>query len=377
MGKKVMIALNTTWNLVNFRAALMTAMQELGYEVLAISPPDEYVGRLQALGCEYIPIQMDNKGTNVLEDLKLCWRFFKVLKKYRPDMLFTYTIKPNIYFSLVAHLFNIPVVNTVTGLGTAYLKENMLLHVVNMLYRLAFHRSQKVLFQNEEDLNLFLAKKLVSKNIAKRVPGSGVNLEKFYLQENKRSSHHIFQFLFVGRVIADKGVFELYDAVHILREQGYQFRVCILGFLDVENVGAVTTEQMNDWVSQGVFEYLGSTDDIRSFMQNADAIVLPSYREGLSKALLEACAMGKAIITTDAIGCRDLVEDGVNGYLCQIKSAVDLALKMEKLLLKDLDEVHEMGRCGRIKIEKEYDEKILINIYLQELKTIESKEFLF
>lgn len=375
MVKKVMIALNTTWNLVNFRAGLMTAMMDLGYEVLAIAPPDAYIDQLKSLGCEYIPIEMDNQGTNIWKDLKLCVDFFKVLKKHRPDVLLTYTIKPNVYFSLVAHLFNIPVINTVTGLGTAYLQENALVHVVNTLYRLAFSRSHKVFFQNATDLHLFLSKKLVAQQLAVRIPGSGVNLTKFQVQSQPRMPSHVFQFLFVGRVIADKGIYEFYQAVKILKEKSYSFRACILGFLSVENAGAVTFEQMNQWVEEGVFEYYGSTDDIRPFVQEADCIVLPSYREGLSKALLEACAMAKPIITTDAVGCRDLVDHGVNGYLCEIKNSVDLALQMEKILSKKLDDLSEMGLQGRKKIEKEYDEQKVINTYLQELKVLENRIF--
>lgn len=370
MVRKVMIALNTTWNLVNFRGNLIKAMQNQGYEILAISPPDEYVSALKKMGCQYIPIQMDNKGTNIFKDLKLCYQFFKVLLKYRPDALITYTIKPNIYFSLVAHLMNIPVLNTVTGLGTAFIKQNRVTQFINFLYRLAFSRSKKVFFQNQEDLNLFLSKKLVSSKKADRVPGSGVDLEKFQTQKKERTSSHVFQFLFVGRVIADKGIYEYYQASNLLKEKGYIFRASVVGFLGVDNPGAVSIEQMNRWVAEGNLEYEGSTDDIKTYLQHADCVVLPSYREGISKALLEACAMEKPIITTDAVGCRELVEYGMNGYLCEVQNAADLAMKMEKMLQKDWYELDQMGMLGRKKIENEYDEKKVIRQYLEALESL-------
>lgn len=370
---KVMIALNTTWNLVNFRANLIQSLMASGCDVVAIAPADDYVKRLQSLGCEYVHIEMDNKGTRIFEDLKLCYRFFKVLKNHRPDILMTYTIKPNIYFSLVAHFFKIPVFNTVTGLGSAYIHGSRVTKLIDFLYRLAFFRSKRVFFQNSDDMDLFLAKKLVTLQQAIRVPGSGVDLKQFQPKSKKRASSTVFQFLFVGRVIADKGIHEFYEAVVLLKEKGFVFKACILGFLEVENPGAISGAMMDQWIKKGHVEYFGSTNDVRPFLIQADCIVLPSYREGTSKALLEACAMAKPIITTDTVGCRDLVEDGLNGYLCQVKDVADLAYKMETILKTNWQVLDEMGMHGRQKIEKEYDEQIVIQQYISILQTTLSK----
>lgn len=367
---KIMIALNTTWNLVNFRANLIKSILANGYDVFAIAPPDEYVERLCELGCEYVPINIDNKGTNFFEDLKLCFRVFKILKKCRPDVLITYTIKPNIYFSLVAHLLNIPVINTVTGLGSAYLQENIMTHLLDFLYKLAFTRSRKVFFQNQDDLNLFTSKKIVSLKKTERVYGSGVDLKKFQPELKSRPVGYVFQFLFVGRIIADKGIFEFLQAISILKEGGYHFKACILGFLEVENPGAISVKQMNAWVSKGLVEYLGAAEDVRPYLKAADCVVLPSYREGISKTLLEACAMAKPIITTDTVGCRDLVEEGRNGYLCEVKSPDNLAEKMKIILKKDWNCLDKMGDFGRQKIAKQYDEQKVIRQYIDSINAI-------
>lgn len=367
MAKKIMMAINTTWNLVNFRKNLIINMLENGYKVVAVAPPDAYVEPLLALNCEYLPINIDNKGTNIFRDLKLSYNFYKLVKKNRPDALITYTIKPNIYFSIVAHLFKIPVLNTVTGLGSAYLKENYVTYLINFLYRLAFLGSKKVFFQNQDDLNLFLARKILKPKKAERIAGSGIDLQKFKPVPKTRDDAHIFQFLFCGRIISDKGIHEFHKAAHILKQKGYVFRACILGFLDVENPGALSLEEMNNLVAAGIVEYLGPTDDIRPYFANADCIVLPSYREGISKTLLEAAAMAKPIITTDAIGCRDLVDDGLNGYLCKIKNPEDLAEKMETMLRKDFKQLDMMGEHGYKKIAQEYDERQVIQKYLSAL----------
>jgi len=370
MPKKVMIALNSSWNLVNFRKGLITQLLANDYEVIAVSPEDKYATRLKSMGCEYAPIYIDTKGKNPFNELKLCMDIYNLLKAKCPDVVLSYTIKPNLYFSFVCVLLNIPFINTVTGLGTVYFKNNWLNRIVSFCYKIAFKKSRKVFFQNNDDLKFFLEKKMVSPAVAGVLPGSGIDLQHFAPVTTLRQAGHLFQFLFVGRVLIDKGIVELVQATRLLKEKGYVFQTAILGFLDPENKRAIDVSQMSQWVQSGDVHYLGSTDDIRPFVSRADCVVLPSYREGISRALLEAAAMAKPIITTNVPGCAEVVEDGFNGYLCQIKDPVGLALKMEKILLYDYEKIDHLGRNGRKKVETTFSENIVIDKYLEVIKTI-------
>jgi glycosyltransferase involved in cell wall biosynthesis len=371
MVTKVMIALNSTWNLINFRSGLMQRLINEGYELIAVSPEDDYVDALKTLGCEYLPIRLKSKSKNIAHELKLIIEIYRLLKLKKPDVVLSYTIKPNLYFSFACHLLSIPIINTVTGLGTAYLKDNWLNKLVSLGYKQAFKKSKKVFFQNEADLNFFLSKGLVSSKVSAIIPGSGINLQKFAPSHRLRLVSHVFQFLFLGRILYDKGVIELVAATRLLREKGYVFQTAILGFLDPNNQRAVTSSQMRQWIDMGDVQYLGETDDIRPFVSRADCVVLPSYREGISRALLEAAAMAKPIIATNVPGCSEVVEDGYNGYLCQIKDPIDLALKMEKILLHDYAKIDDLGRNGRNKVERTFSENIVIDKYLDVIKTIE------
>jgi glycosyltransferase involved in cell wall biosynthesis len=368
LKRKVVIALNTAWNLVNFRAGLIKALVKAGFEVVAVAPVDEYAVRLNSLGCRFIALPMDNQGTHPGRDLLLLWRFFWLLRREQPGVFLGYTIKPNVYGSLAAHFSGIPVVNNIAGLGAVFIKGGLLARFVRGLYRLALSRSAKVFFQNNDDLNLFVDSGLVRMGQTDRVPGSGVDLSRFSPQMMPANGR--IRFLLIARLLWDKGVGEYLEAARILKRHGTNAEFCILGFLDVKNPTAVSRSQMDGWVTEGLVSYLGETDDVRSFIAESDCVVLPSYREGVPRSLLEAAAMGKAIIATDVVGCREVVEDGVNGYLCKPMDSGDLASKMEQLVKLTPEARHEMGRKGREKIEREFDEKIVIGKYLEAIAAI-------
>lgn len=368
MKPKVMIALNTAWNLVNFRAGLIRALVAAGYEVVAVAPDDEYSPKLAALGCRFVPLPMDNKGVNPGRDLLLLFRFLKVLRRERPDVFLGYTVKPNVYGSIAAHLLGIPVINNVAGLGTAFIKQTWLTKVVRALYRVALFRSAKVFFQNDEDLELFVTSGLVKQQVTGRLPGSGVDLARFDvapLPSAKVDGQGVVRFLLIARMLREKGIAVYVEAGRLLREKFPNAEFCLLGFLDVQNPSAISREEMAEWVAEGVVNYLGSSDDVRKEIAMADCVVLPSYyREGTPRSLLEAAAMGRPIITTDAIGCRDVVDNGVNGYLCNPRDAEDLADKMARFLEMSNEARVEMGLAGRAKIAREFDENIVIERYL-------------
>jgi len=369
LNRKVMIAVNTAWNLVNFRSGLIQELVSQGYEVITVAPDDEYSFRLSALGCRFIPMHMDSKGTHAGKDLLLIFRLLGLLCKERPDVFLAYTAKLNIYGSIAAHLLGIPVINNIAGLGTVFARKGFLCTLVRQLYRLALAPSSKVFFQNQDDFDLFVKGGLVVKSFSERLPGSGIDLKKFL--PNPIPRRVSVRFLLIARMLWDKGVGDFVEASRLLKERGLDAEFCLLGFLDVQNPGAITQSQMNEWVEEGVVSYLGISGDVRKEISQADCVVLPSfYREGTPRALLEAAAMARPIVTTDWVGCRDVVDDGINGFLCKPKDAKDLAKKILMIIELSCDEREEMGKKGRTKVVREFDERIVISKYLSTIATI-------
>lgn len=367
---KVIIVLNTAWNLVNFRAGLIRALVAEGHEVVAVAPQDEYAPRLAALGCRFVALPMDNKGTHPGRDLLLFLRFLSLLRRERPDVFLGYTVKPNVYGSLAAHALGIPVVNNIAGLGAVFIRDNWLTRLVRLLYKTALSRSQHVFFQNDEDMRQFVEQGLVVADKVSRLPGSGVDLCSFYYLPMQPLGNRAFRFLLVARLLWDKGVGEFVEAARMVRRKYPAAKFQLLGFLDVKNPTAVSRAQMDEWVAEGVVEYLGVADDVQPYLAAADCVVLPSYREGVPRSLLEAAAMGRPIVTTNAVGCRDAVSDGVNGLLCRVADAGDLAEKMAQMIALSPEARAAMGQRGREKVEREFDEKIVIQKYLDAIREI-------
>src|SRR3569623_1573305 len=277
---KVMIALNAAWNLVNFRTGLIRALVADGHEVVAVAPPDEYVLQLNEPGCRYVPLHMDNKGTHPGRDLLLLWRFYRLLRRERPAVLLSYTIKPNIYGSLAAHALGIPVINNISGLGAAFMRQTWLTRVVRGLYKLALGRSARVFFQYEDDRALFVSGGLVAAKVTDRIPGSGINLQRFSTMAAKTVAADLspagergpagrIRFLLVARMLWDKGVGEYVEAARQIRRLHPEAEVGLLGFLDVQNPAAIPRRQMQDWVDEGVVKYLGETDEDRLYFVGA------------------------------------------------------------------------------------------------------------
>ena len=367
---KVVIASNSAWSIVNFRAGLIRALLDSGFEVVAVAPPDEYASRLPDLGCCFLPLSIDGRGTHPGRDLLMMWRFWRLLRRERPDVYLGFTVKPNVYGSLAARALRIPVINTITGLGAAFSKQNWLTLLVRGLYRLALARSAMVFFQNEDDRRLFIEDGLVQPEKTERLPGSGIDVERFKLTPLP-ADHKRFRFLLIARMLRDKGVGEYVEAARIVKRCFASADFCLLGFLNVQNPAAISRGQMDAWLAEGMVRYLGVSDDVRAEITMADCIVLPSYyREGVPRSLLEAAAMGRPIITTDAVGCREVVKDGVNGFLCRVRDEDDLAEKMERMLALSREERSEMGRHGREKMEREFDERLVINRYIEVISTL-------
>ena len=370
---KIIISINTSWNFINFRSGLIKALVASGHEVVAVAPKDACSARLPLLGCRYVPLPMDNKGTNPVKDMLLLWRYHTLFRREKPGVYLGYTVKPNIYGSIAAHLNKIPVINNIAGLGAVFISDGWLTGLVKKLYTLALFRSNKVFFQNNDDLLLFVDGGLVSPEKAERIPGSGIDLERFNPSPLDKKKGDPITFLLIARLLWDKGVGEFVEAARLLRGAYPDTQFHLLGFLNVENPSAISKDQVDAWEQQGYIKYLGVCDDVRNEITRSDCVVLPSYREGLPRTLLEAAAMGRPVIATDVAGCRDVVDDGWNGYLCNPKDAHDLARKMEQMIRLSQNQRDEMGVRGRRKVALEFDENIVIERYIGAIENI-SKE---
>jgi glycosyltransferase involved in cell wall biosynthesis len=365
---KVAIVLNTSWNIYNFRLNFIKSLLAEGHEVHTIAPKDDYTHLLTEMGCTHHNVKMDSRGANPIKDSALIIELWSIYRKLRPDVVLHYTIKPNVYGTLAAAMLGIPTINNVCGLGTVFLKDNLVSKIAIALYKVSFRFASKIFFQNPDDLKLFVSKGLVKEGVADLVPGSGINLQYFKPFAFKRNE--TFTFLMVSRLITDKGVLEYVDAIRRLKEQGVRAKFQVLGALDPEHRRGIKVEVVNKWVEEGAFEYLGTTDDVRSYIQAADCVVLPSYREGTPRTLLEAACSAKPIIATDVPGCNHVVENNVNGLLCKLKDEKDLADKMIQMSSFDDRTLKSFGLKGRAKMEAQFDEELVINKYLSALKEI-------
>lgn len=372
MNQKIVISINTAWNIYNFRAGLVRAMINQGYEVIAVAPDDEYAHRLKAMGCRFIHMPMESNGTNPKQDFALLMRYLRVLREERPLAYLGYTVKPNVYGSLAAHALSIPVINNIAGLGTTFINDNFLTRIVKLLYRVSLHRSRRIFFQNEEDMALFIESGLVRAESTERIPGSGMDLSYFQPPSPPPMQDLPFVFLLVARMLKDKGVEEFVEAARLARHKIGAATFQLLGFVDAANPNSIPLERIRGWEDEGVIHYLGKTDDVRPYLSNADCVVLPSYREGVPRSLLEAAAMARPLIATNVAGCRDVVDHNVNGLLCRARDVNDLAEKMVHMFKLPLETRLQMGQAGRRKIEREFDEKLVIQKYLEMIAEIAS-----
>jgi glycosyltransferase involved in cell wall biosynthesis len=365
--KTIVLSVNAAWNIVNFRMGLVRALQGAGYEVVALAPDDASAALLGEAGVPFEAIEMDRQGVSPRRDLALLWRYRRALARIRPDLFLGFTAKPNVYGSLAARSLGIKVINNVSGLGTAFIRQGLLTKIVSGLYRIAFRGSSTVFFQNDEDRALFVGKGIVAEGKTRLLPGSGVDLARF-APGPQRVEDGEFRFLLVARLLWDKGVREFIEAARIVKAQAPAARFQLLGFLDVANQTAVSRAEVEAWVAEGLVEYLGAVEDVRPAIAQAECVVLPSYREGLPRTLLEAGAMGKPLIATDVPGCRDVVGHKANGLLCAVRDPRALADAMLAMLAAPEAVRSGWGAAARAGIETRFDERIVTGLYLDAIE---------
>ena len=371
---KITIVLNTSWNLYNFRLGLIDALSQQGHTVILIAPEDEYSDKLRTLGYQLVTVGMDRRGINPLRDIAYLLELYNIYRSIRPDYTLHFTVKPNIYGTLAASLLGIKSINTVSGLGTVFLKKGLVSWVAQLLYRSTFHLPQKVFFHNQDDYQLFIDRKLMSPGKAAVVPGSGVNVQRFSPSEVEDTEE--FTFLVIARLLYDKGIVEYAEAARSLKAQGINARFQLLGARDPQHQRGISDAEVDAWIEEQIVDYLGTTDDVRPYIQQADAVVLPSYREGLPRTLLEAASLEKPIVATDTPGCRHVVHDGKNGRLCRVGDAADLADKMYQIMNMSRQQRQAMGQKGRAMITERFSEEYVVARYLLAIERTEPEGIL-
>jgi glycosyltransferase involved in cell wall biosynthesis len=358
----VMMTVNAAWNVWNFRKALIREMIADGHAVTVLAPPDESVPRLEEMGCRFMPLPMSPSGMNPADDAALVTRFRRAFRQHRPDVVLGYTVKNNIFGAIAAKSLGIPFIPNVTGLGTAFLSGKALETLAGLLYRGAFRKLPTVFFQNEDDRDLFVERRLVASEQARVLPGSGIDLDHFAPADLPHPSQGV-TFLMIARLLRDKGVVEFVEAARQIRAASPEARFRLMGALGADNVSAIDAKTLKTWVDEGTVEYLGTTHDVRPHIATAHCVVLPSYREGAPRTLIEAAAMARPVIATDVPGCRTVVARDVSGILCAPRSAESLAAAMRRFLDTHHDARLAMGRAGRQRMERHFDEAHVVSAY--------------
>ena len=360
MPDKVLILANSSSGLYDFRNELIA---ELGKtcQVAASVPAEDKVDDLQSLGCRVIATDVDRRGMNPLRDLKLLMRYRKLLKEEKPDLVITYTIKPNVYGAMACRMGKIPYAANITGLGTAFQSEGLLRKLVIRLYRMALKKARVVFFENSANRQLFLDWRIVPEEKCCLLSGAGVNLQR-YTQTPYPQSEKV-RFLFMGRIMKEKGIEELTDAMKRLCEEGYNCALDVLGEAEEDY-----TELIAHCEERGWLYFHGYQLDVRPYIEQAHCFVLPSYHEGMANTNLECASMGRPVITTDIPGCREAVVENQTGLLCRPQDSQSLYEAMKRFLTMTAEQREQMGRFGRDHMEKNFDKRAVVKRTLQALK---------
>jgi glycosyltransferase involved in cell wall biosynthesis len=362
-NKTIAFVSNNAWSVYNFRLDVIRWLLGREVKVLVFSPSDEYAPRLVSEGCTFIPIEFNNKGKNPVNDYLFYRKLRKLYRKYNPDLIFHYVAKPNIYGGMAASAEKIPCVAVITGLGYPFAKRNLLFTIMSMLYKKALRHASEVWFLNNEDAKIFVSQKLVSIQQVKVLPGEGINTQHFSPPDPARTGE-AFTFIMSTRLLKSKGIGIYADAARILKKKGYDVKFNLIGFLEKNHPDSISTDDLDKWQEEGLISYLGFADDVRPYLRDADCMVFPSfYNEGVPRCLMEAASMELPAITTFNRGCKEVVLNNSNGYICNVNDPFDLADKMEKMMNTSPEERARMGKNGRQLVLKKFDVCKIIQEY--------------
>lgn len=362
---RIGIVSNTSFNIANYRLGLINSLQQEGHHIIAIAPHDEHTIRITNAGVEHIEIKgLARKGTNPLNDLLLIRELRKIYKEAKLDLVLQYTIKPNIYGTFAAKSLGIKTFCTVTGLGYIFLSDGIANTIAKKLYQKAFSKSDYVIFQNQDDEDIFLENGLLTKENHAVFPGSGLDTD-FYHPDycSKKEKTNKIIFLMVSRLLTDKGIIEYIETARSVKEKHPETHFQVLGELDEHNPAAISEAQLKEWLQEGVIEYFPFATDIRPYVCQADCIVLPSYREGLPRVIVEGMSMEKFCITTDAPGCKDTMMDGESGFIAKARSTDSLTEKILEYISLDINEKINISKNGRMRVLEKFDQHVVNRKY--------------
>ena len=367
MPERILIVSNVTAGLVSFRRELIETLAREN-EVFILAADNGRRDILESLGARVIPAELERHGTNPLKELRAAAFFQKKMRELKPDIVFTYTIKANIYAGMAAASLSIPYVANITGLGPAVENGGLMQKITVPLYRHGLRKAQKVFFQNAANRDFMLSRRMVREGQYDLLPGSGVNLTQY--QPTPYPHGDTVDFLFISRVMKAKGIDQYLDAARIIRARHPETRFHVCGRCEQDYEGRLRALQ-----EEGVILYHGSISDVAGMHRICACTVHPSYYpEGMSNVLLESCACARPIITTGRPGCGEIVDDGVNGFVVREKDSADLAEKIERFLSLPWERRRDMGLAGRAKVEREFDRQIVVQKYLDELAAVRSRE---
>ncbi len=340
-------------------------LEELNFKVIVIAPVDEYIYYLNnRKNTKHIPLHyLSRKGTMPLNNIQLFNELYQIYKTEKPDLILHYTIKPNIFGNIAAKIVGIPSICVVTGLGYSFLNHTLLKRISNFLYKFSFRVAKKVIFENQTDKSLFDNLNITKPSQSLALKGCGVNTSYYKPKNITPTKTNIFTF--IGRLLYDKGIVEFVEAAKLIRNEYPDARFWVIGELDRENPSSVSENLLSDWIENGDIEYWGMTEDIRPFVHESDAIVLPSYREGMPRVILEAMSMGKVVISTLTAGCDETIEHDKNGYLVPVKDSIMLSEVIKLVLDMTTFDIQKMGAYSRKKALNEFDIKIITEQYMQ------------
>lgn len=359
---RIVILTNADIGLYKFRKELVEQLCR-EHEVYIVLPDGEFIAALKELGCKFIPFEFNRRGTNPIADLSQVRRYIKLLKELKPDIVLTYTIKPNVYGGLACRTVKIPYIANVTGLGTTIENGGLLGFISTTLYKVGLKGASCVFFQNKDNRKLFVDKKIASGK-TRLIPGSGVNLQVHCVEPYPDNKDGI-QFLFVGRIMKDKGIGELLEAMHQIHGENPNVTLDVVGWSDEDYSEALKAAEQ-----EGSIRYHGLQSDVHPFYTKCHCAVLPSYHEGTANVMLEASSTGRPVITTRVPGCQETFDEGKTGFGCEVRSTESLVEAMRKFLSLTQDKRREMGLSARTKMEMEYDRDIVLKAYKDEISGI-------
>jgi glycosyltransferase involved in cell wall biosynthesis len=357
--RRIIIVANTTWNIYNFRLNIIRKLLEEGHEVIVLAPVDKFIFYTESLPqVQHVPVRhLYRDSVNPFQDLRLLFELMSLYRQYKPDLILHYTVKPNIFGGFAARILGIPSVAVVTGLGYSLMHEGWINIVTRLLYKFSLPYHRKVIFENSDDKKLFEKEGLVSSKRTMSIKGCGVDTLIFSPNGDGRTQD-VITFTFIGRLLYDKGVKEFIEAAQLIQQNDH-VRFWLVGEIDKENPSSIRNDDLVRWIRDPKIHYHGATDNIRKFIEKSDCIILPSYREGMPRVIMEAMSMERPVITTDTAGCRETVDENVNGYLVPVKDSAALADAMKKFIDLDAESKLNMGKAGRTKVLKEFDDRII------------------